>query len=211
MIEFIRQHKIVAMIVVLNILAILIAVLVVVMHKATNASVDIYVLPSEATIELNGKRFDNFSSYNLMPGEYRVKISMDGMQTREYDLTLEDNGFERVWNYLLSDNGSFDYYISHPDEAPLLTKFRSDENVKKFMEYHDKVVSIRDALPLEYYERSDPNNQMGVFIEEDGEECSGVLLCLVVYGGEQHKNIALDLIKNAGYNPDDYRIRFEEG
>jgi hypothetical protein len=32
----------------------------------------------------------------------------------------------------------------------------------------------------------------------------------VIYGGEKNRDIALGLIKEAGYNPDDYGIRFEE-
>ena len=135
---------------------------------------------------------------------------MDGMKTTEYDLALENDGFERIWAHKVDDNDSLDYYLKNPDEISILTKFSDDEEVKKVIEYYDKVVSIRDALPLEYYDRSDPDNSVGVFVEEDMNECIDKILCLVIYGGEKNRDIALGLIKEAGYNPDDYGIRFEE-
>ena len=210
MLELIRRHKIISAVVALNVIAVLVVILLVVIHRAKTVSIDVYVAPSEATIELNGKKFDNFASYNLMPGEYRVSISMDGMKTKEYDLALENDGFARIWEYLVDDNDSLDYYLKNPDEISILTKFSDDEEVKKVIEYYDKVVSIRDALPLEYYDRSDPDNSVGVFVEEDMNECIDKILCLVIYGGEKNRDIALGLIKEAGYNPDDYGIRFEE-
>ena len=210
MLDYIRRHKIVSAVIALNVIAILIAILFVVIHNAKTASVDIYVAPSEATIELNGKKYDNFASYNLMPGDYHVKISMDGMKTVEYDLVLDNNGFARIWKYLVDDNGGFDYYFKNPDEISILAKFSDDENVNELIEYYNKVISIRDVLPLEYYDRSDPDNSIGVFVEEDMNECDNKILCLVIYGGEDNRDIALSLIKEAGYNPDDYGIRFEE-
>ncbi len=210
MLELIRRHKIISAVVALNVIAVLVVILLVVIHRAKTVSIDVYVAPSEATIELNGKKFDNFASYNLMPGEYHVSISMDGMKTKEYDLALENDGFARIWEYLVDDNDSLDYYLKNPDEISILTKFSDDEEVKKVIEYYDKVVSIRDALPLEYYDRSDPDNSVGVFVEEDTNECINKILCLVIYGGEKNRGIALGLIKEAGYNPDDYGIRFEE-
>ena len=210
MLDYIRHHKIVSAVIALNVIAILIAILFVVIHNAKTAAVDIYVAPSKATIELNGKNYDNFASYNLMPGDYHVKISMDGMKTEEYDLILENDGFVRIWKYLVDDNGSLDYYLKNPDEIAILAKFNDDKDANSVVEYYNKVVSIRDALPLEYYDRSDPNNSIGVFVEEDMNECNDKILCLVIYGGEENRAKALDLIKEAGYNPDDYGIRFEE-
>ncbi len=210
MLELIRRHKIISAAIALNVIAILVVVLLIVVHRAKTVSIDIYVAPSDAIIELNGKKYDNFASYNLMPGEYHVSISMDGMKTKEYDLALENDGFARIWEYLVDDDGSLNYYLENPDEISILTKFSDDEEVKKVIEYYDKVVSIRDALPLEYYDRSDPDNSVGVFVEEDMNECVDKILCLVIYGGEKNRDIALGLIKEAGYNPDDYGIRFEE-
>ena len=198
MLELIRRHKIISAAIALNVIAILVVVLLIVVHRTKTVAIDVYVAPSDATIELNGKKFDNLS------------ISMDGMKTKEYDLALENDGFARIWEYLVDDNDSLDYYLKNPDEISILTKFSDDEEVKKVIEYYDKVVSIRDALPLEYYDRSDPDNSVGVFVEEDTDECANKILCLVIYGGEKNRDIALNLIREAGYNPDDYGIRFEE-
>ena len=123
---------------------------------------------------------------------------------------LDDNGFARIWKYLADDNGSLDYYFKNSDEIAIIAKFGDDESVNELIEHYNKVISIRDVLPLEYYDRSDPDNSIGVFVEEDMNECDNKILCLVIYGGEDNRDIALSLIKEAGYNPDDYGIRFEE-
>ena len=209
MFDYVRRHKLLSIAIILNIIAILIVVLFVVIHKSKTAVVDIYVVPSEAVVELNGKKFDNFASHNLAPGDYHVKISMEGMQTQEYDLTLGDDEFARIWKYLVSNDRGLDYYLDNPDELLFLRKFSDDKDAKSLVEYYDKVVSIRDVLPLEYYERFDSANMVGVFVEEDMGECENELLCLVVYGGERNRDIALDLIREAGYEPDNYKIRFE--
>ena len=210
MMNFIRRHKVATIVVILDVIAILVVVLLIVLHQAKNATVDIYVAPSGASIELNGKEYENFTSFELMPGHYRVKISMEGMKTDEYDFTLEPGGFVRVWKYLLDEDGSLNYYIKHSEEITFLSRFDNNKDVKDLIDYYDKVTSIKNALPLEYYERSDPNNTVGVFIEEDTQECVDEIYCLVIYGGEKNRDIALRLIKEAGYNPEDYRIRFEE-
>lgn len=207
MFSFVRRHKILSFVVLANIIAVLAVILVIVIHNSKTAVVDVKVAPINATVELNGKKFDNFESYNVAPGEYHVRISMDGMQTKEYDIDLASDGFIRIWNYLLDDSGGFSYYETHPEDEVTLAEVADDEASQNFVEKYNSIFSIVDVLPLEYYDRSDPNNPIGVYIEQSDAECDKIV-CLMVYGGEENRAIANELITEAGYEPNNYGIQF---
>ncbi|MBR3157309.1 hypothetical protein IKF20_02695 [Candidatus Saccharibacteria bacterium] len=210
MFSFVARHKIVSLIVFLNVVAILVTILVLVIHSAKTATVNIYVAPSEAVIELNGRSYSNFESYNLIPGDYHAKISMEGMQTKEFDFELYEGEFKRIKDYLLDENGGFDYYLKNPDDISVLAQATDDESVHAFIDEFEAMASILNKLPLEYYDRSDPEKPIGVYIEQSEDTCMEKAICLVVYGGEKNREIALELIREAGYNPDDYEITFDE-
>ena len=211
MFSFIARHKIVSAVVFLNVVAILVTILVIVMHSAKTATVNLYFAPSEAVIELNGKSYGNFESYNVIPGEYHAKISMDGMQTKEFDFEIYEDEFKRIRDYLLDENGGFDYYMKNPDDISVLAEATDDESVHAFIEEFEAMASILNKLPLEYYDRSDPEKPIGVYIEQSEDTCIEKAICLVVYGGEKNREIALELIREVGYDPNDYEIIFDEG
>ena len=203
-----KQHRWVAVLVLVNILAVIVVIGLIIFNNMRTAAVDITVAPSEAVIELNGRKYDNLGSYDILPGEYRVKISMEGMQTKEFDLILASDGFAKIETYLVDENGSFDYYWTHQGDEVLLAEVANDKDSKAFVEKYNKVTGIVNLLPLEYYDREDPNNPVGIFIDQDEDICQDDAICLSVYGGEKHKELALSLISEVGYNPDDYNVVF---
>ena len=96
MFNFIKRHRLACAFVVIDIIVVLIVVLAIVYNNAKTAVIDIYVAPSKAVVEINGQKYDNFSSQNVFPGDYHVKISMDGMQTKELNLSLDDGEFGKI-------------------------------------------------------------------------------------------------------------------
>lgn len=208
MFNFIRRHKLLSLLLFLNVVAVLVAVLVIVIHNSKTATVDILVAPMDSVIELNGAKYENMQSHNIAPGDYHVKISMEGMQTKEFEISVENDGFVRIWTYLLDAEGGFEYYMNHPDDAMILEDAADNEAGKAFVTRYNKIVSIANVLPLEYYDRENPADPIGIFIEQDKEICKENVDCLSVYGGERHQEIAFELIREAGYSPDDYEIIF---
>ena len=209
MFELIKRHKIVSSVIVVNIIVILIVILLIVIQNAKTAMIDVCVAPSGATIKLNGKRYDNFQSYNMLPGDYHVEIFMDGMQTKEYDLFLGDGEFVRVWNYLLDNNGGFDYYIVNSDEEATLEKVANDEKSREFVGWYDKVYGVLERLPITE-ERYLDNYSRHVYysVERNDGECSkAACLTIIDYtgGNEQY---ALDNLKNQGFELDNYDIKY---
>lgn len=210
MLNFVVRHKLLATLFFLNIIIVLVAVLVVLIAKSHTAILDIYIAPSEVTIEINGRQYDNFASYNMRPGDYHAKISMDGMQTKEFDFVLKDDELKRLWTYLVDENGGFGFYMTNPDDEMVLEKVADDDESQQFIDKYERTSGILDELPLEYYDRSG-TDPVGIYIEQSENECTGSLLCLVVYGGEKNRMLAEGLIREAGYDPSDYKLVFEGG
>ena len=214
MFNFIRNHKVLSLLLFLNVVAVLVVILVIVIHNAKTATVDIMVAPMNATVELNGAKYENMRSHNVMPGDYHVKISMEGMQTKEYDFSIEKDGFVRVWTYLLDANGGFDYYLSHPDDAMLLDDVISDDDkvAQSFVDEYKQKIGIVDILPINYDAYSDDFSeyvQYGTRVDNSRDDCPKVA-CLVIEdntGGNEQR--AKDKIREYGYNPDDYEIKYE--
>lgn len=214
MLNFIKRYRVLSLVLFLNVVAVLIAILVIIIYQSKTATVDIMVTPSAAVIELNGKKYDNLATHDVRPGEYHVRISMEGMQAKEYDLNLADNGFARIWDYLLDADGGFSYYVSHPEDAMLLEDV-ADAEAREFLQEFAERQSIRDVLPLTFANTYDENATEVVSISIDfgvGEECEEKPYCLVIYdytGKNSEK--AIGMIREAGYNPDDYELVFKEG
>ncbi|MBQ3453037.1 hypothetical protein IJG28_02480 [Candidatus Saccharibacteria bacterium] len=215
MFNLIRRHKIASVVIAIDIIAILVVALVVVLHQSKTATIDILIAPSAAEVRLNGKKYDNFSSHNVMPGDYHAVVEMEGMETKEFDFSVQDGEFHRVWDYLLDNEGGFSYYLTHTEEVATLKQVANDDEAKVFLVKYDKLNSINTVLPLTYSNTYDADATEIVSISINwGEEenCSAQNFCLVVsdYTGKNHEK-ALSMIKEAGYDPDDFVIKYREG
>ena len=214
MLEFIKRHKTISGLICANIIAIIVVIVVIIVHNAKTATIDINVAPADATITLNGARYDNFKQHDILPGDYHVRITMDGMQPKEYDISLENNGFARIWNYLLSEDGSFDYYLTHPDDELILAEVapEDDEAAQAFIDSYNKKASLIDVLPIEYAHFTDDfayYTQYSIELDFDKEDCARVLCLLIKDNTGGNEQSARNKIKEYGYDPADYEITYE--
>jgi len=212
MLNFIKRHKI-ATIITLNLVVVAIVVIAIIIHFAKTAVIDILVAPKDAIVTLNGRRYDNQKQHDVLPGNYHVKIAMDNMQTKEYDITLEKDGFAKIWGYLLDVNGSYEYYYSHPEDANILTKVAldDDEAAKAFIAKYEKAISIIDILPFDYDAYTDGFSEYVQYnIQQDLRDDCNKAVCLIIEdntGGNEQT--AKDKLKELGYNLDDYDITYK--
>lgn len=211
MLDTIKRHKIISCLLLVNVIAIVVLVVAIIIHNAKTVTVDIYVVPSDAKIELNGRTYENFVSHDVFPGTYHVKISMDGMQTKEYDLELKEGDLGRIWTYLLDENGGFSYYLTHAGDESMLEEVATDEKALNFIAEYQRVASIEDELPIEYDAYTEGfANYIKFDIELDNREDCPKIRCLkIVDGTGGNEQTAKNLIRDYGYNPDDYEISYE--
>lgn len=214
MFSFIGRHKFISGLILANIIAVIVAIAIVIIHHAKTATIDINVTPLAAEITLNGRLYANQESHDVLPGNYHVKISMDGMQTKEYEIQLDRDGYARIWDYLLDASGSFDYYLTHPDDEWILAQIapEDDKAAQDFITSYDQKASLTDILPIEYAQYTNDYadyTKYNIDIDSETEDCNSIL-CLVIedYTGG-NEQIALAKIKELGYNPEDYKITYK--
>lgn len=212
MLEFIKQHKI-ATIVTINLAAVIVVVIIIIIHFLKTASIDIHVAPSDAVITLNGRRYDNLKQHDILPGNYHVKIAMDNMQTKEFDITLERQGFVRISDYLLDANGGFDHYLSHSRDETILAEIvkDDDEAAKSFIAKYEKITSIIDILPFNYDAYTDDfSDYIQYSIQQDLREDCDKAVCLIIEdntGGNEQT--AKNKLKELGYDLENYDIVYQ--
>ena len=215
MFNFIKRHKILSLLLFLNVVAVLIVVLIAVIQASKTATVDIMVSPMVATIELNGTKYENMQSHNIAPGDYYVKISMEGMQKKEFNISLDKDEFKRIWTYLLDEDGGFEYYVDHPDDLTILEDVADDE-AKVFVAKYREKEAAEQNLPINYI-TSQANNGFGfisIYIDLGGDEdCqAGAGSCIIIYdttGGNY--DMVVGMIKEKNINLEDYEIVYRAG
>ena len=144
MLSFVRNHKVISIVIAVNLVAVMVLVIAFIIHNSKTATIDILVAPENATIEINGKSYENYQSYDLTPGDYTAVISMEYMQTREVNFTLGEGDFYRLHTYLLSQDGSFEYYEYNHNDEQLLEKIatKDDKEAQAFIERYKQLYSI---------------------------------------------------------------------
>ena len=221
MFNFIRNHKIISGVILVNVVAVICLIIAIIIYNSKTATVDILVAPNDAQILINGTKYDNNTSVNLAPGDYVAEISMGEMQSKTVNFSLDSDEFYRLYTYLLSEDGSFKYYDTHMDDEAILGRIvefdLDDSALVAYTTNFDHVYSIVNVLPL-YRSGTD-----GAYIDRDGISFDGdgnkivdtsnceAIVCLRAYGGGQNKELINKLITDAGYNPSDYPINFGDG
>lgn len=209
--NFIKNHRILSAIILIDLIAIIAVVFIFIQQNSKSATLDILVTPADVTIKINNKVYENNNSYDLKPGIYNVEISMEDMVTKTETLEIKSNSFTRLYTYLLDNNNSFNYYKTHLQDFYSLKQIASqnDQPAQEFITWADHAYSITEKLPLEYYERT--NNPIAVYIDQSQYYCEEIV-CLSAYtsGNQNHTNqIVKNLIQNAGFNLEDYDIEIE--
>ena len=214
MFNFVRKHKVLGLVVFLDLIAILVVILAIVLHQTKTATISFKVAPIDAEISINGRNIGREGTQNVSPGDYHVVISMEGMQSKELDVSLKDDEYRLVKVYLLDNDGGFSYYMRNPDELYALEQV-ADEEASKFVKEYRRLSAISEILPLTFSNTYDntTNEIISISINwEQGGECKEKPFCLLITDlTGKNREKALSMIREAGYNPDDYELVFEDG
>lgn len=211
MFNFIKQYKAVTAIICFDLIAIIIVIVAVLIQASKSVTIDIKVVPSQATIELNGHHYENFSTIKVTPGNYHAEISMSGLQTKELDLSAKSGDYVRLWTYLVNDKGEIEYNINDSDEVMTLSEISNDEKVQEFIANYQKQTSILDRLPI-VYDQYSPDYTDYVWYEIDLDsrgDCPKVLCLKIIDHTGNNEQSAYAYLKELGYDPEDYSFSYE--
>ncbi len=208
--KFVNEHKILILTVLgLGVFAVIL--LVVSFKMLFSASLDILVVPAEATVLIDGEKYENENIYNgLMTHTAHVEISMKGFDTQSFDVELKRDETTKIYTYL---KGNDAWYEEHKDDTKVQTSLELiyEQTGEEAVQSLNDKYPILSILPI-VYEKYLNNYTEYVsyridFGEYDGCEREYCVMITDYSGGNRER--ALAAIRNRGFSPDDYQILYQ--
>lgn len=168
-----------------------------------SASVKIVVAPKDAKIMIGDKRFKN-GEHRIKPGDYDVNITHDGFENYTNSFSVEKGEQAKVY-VCMDNNDGVNWYDNDKEFAVLCDEayeYLYDQETRE--KYADKIFSI---TPFHSYDKG--FNIDAELNEETGEIVVSIyaLSCKPARIEGLNQN-ALEWLRKAGVNPDDYTIKF---
>lgn len=171
-----------------------------------NAQVEILYTPTSAKLTIDGKEYQN-GTFNLPRGELQVTIEKDGFKTKSF--TFNSNINSKLYTYLEQNDGSYSWYTSHPEDSTILTTI-GDFLADQTADIYNKENPIVSKLPI-IYANYDENYNYTEFRIDGGSfnDCESDFCLKVTDTTGNNLEHAKELIREAGFNPDNYQILYE--
>lgn len=168
--------------------------------------IELKVAPASATVLIDNKPYQN-GTFRIPSGTHNIHIEKEGFASKDY--IFDTNTSNKIYDYLLQSNGGYDWYLSHEEDALILTSIGDYEQSLKAEAYNSKYPII-ESLPI-IYAHYDENYDYTEY-RIDGGSFSGCNtdFCLKVTDTTGNNlESAKEKIREAGFNPDDYQILYE--
>lgn len=200
---FFKQHQLAIFIVAIDIILVLVLILLNVIKSSKNAILDILVTPTDATVLVDGRQYNN-GSYKFFPGPVEIQIKKDGFTTKTLSLNLAANHTAKLYTYLLTEDGSLEYYSTHSEDLYVLKQV-SDSSITNYV----SKLSIKDILPYKYAVTDASGKLIRFFIDVDTKDCpSSFCLQAVNYRNSSKEFIQQTFLEKTGYNLNDYETYY---
>lgn len=197
--------------VVAGFLALVAIILVIfVIYLNNNAILDLVVAPSFADVEINGKPYTT-GTYRLAPNEnVTATITADGFTTKEVSFSLINGDTTQLYVYLIPEDGNMDWYIQHPSEMMILNTIGDTEAAIASAAYREDY-PISTILPILVVEVNPETYDWTEFRIDSGnfENCKTEYCVKITDSTGGNRQRALNIIREKGFNPDDYEIIYE--
>lgn len=169
-------------------------------QRAGKIAVPVYVAPSDATVKLSDNtELPTSGTAYLRPGEYEVTVSRDGFASQTRDLRVSENATPYIYIGLASDSEEADAWQKANRAAYAKIESLTVEKAREYNTLFKSNNPIVNVLPIQdpYY-TVDYRNHDDASIE------------LLIYGvSPQYREVALEFLRDKGYEPTDYRIVYE--
>lgn len=169
-------------------------------NHAGEVSVDIAVVPSDATIHIGDTSITNKQSVYLKPGDYSITVSKDGFESTTQKITVSEDTTAHIIAalYPVSSDATA-WYNAHQDDYYKLEGIAGTVANEAGQEFINKY-PITGSLPIQKatyligYKKTD--NQ------------KNIIITITAYEG--YRESALQEIRNLGFDPSNYTIEFND-
>lgn len=192
-------------------ITVIIPIILFILNLGKTATLQTAIAPSFATLTINDKKYKINSDLKFEPGDYKATISADGFKTKEVDLTLQDHQTTQLALYLDPNDGNIKWYYDHPEEYTLFAIANDTKNTQEAESYVDKY-PISKILPINVVEINPTTYAAKEYRIDLGkfDQCKADEFCIKITDrrGNNYEE-ALNMIRQKGFDPDDYEIIYE--
>lgn len=181
-----------------------------VFHLIYSATLTTAIAPSTATLTIDGKTYPINQDLKLKPSDTTAFISAEGFKSQEIPLSLIKNETTTLYTYLIPENDDLSWYYNNPTENKLLLEIgglQASTDGKNFLNKYP----ITQILPIAISENIPNSDQTRSFLINYGDSstCKSNFCLLITDFTGGNQETALNLIREKGYNPDDYEVIYK--
>ena len=112
---------------------------------------------------------------------------------------------------MLDNKGGFGYYREHFDDELILEEMADTKEAQEFVRDYNKIRDIVDILPIEYSAYSEDYSEYRRYeiVQDMREDCPKVVCLKIIDNTGENETRAIERIREAGFDPDDYGIKYE--
>lgn len=180
--------------------------IIVTIYITSHKKISILVAPVSATITINGKNYTN-GTYNLPTGEVTATIQKDGFITKK--ITINTSETTNIHTYLLQSDGTYTWYLEHPEDATILTTIGGEEAKLLSNDYQNKY-PIMQNLPIIFAEYDKEYNYTEYRIDGGSFPDCPIDFCIKITdttGGNYQP--AINKLKSLDQDIEKYHILYE--
>lgn len=168
--------------------------------------IEIKVAPASATILIDDKKYEN-GTFRIPSGAHTVKIEKEGFISKEF--SFDTNTTTKVYSYLVGPNDDYSWYLSHNEDALILTSIGDYEAKLQSTKFQtDYPISV--VLPIIYAHYDEAYNYTEYRIDGGTfTNCKSDFCIKITDTTGGNYEAAIQKIKDTGFNPDDYQILYE--
>ena len=218
------RNKWVRLILALDVIVIIVIIGLMISKAMRSATLVLDVSPLDATIKLNGGGEYASGTYELVPGEYKVEISHDGLDTKTFDVKIDSGEIANITTYLTND-GNIDWYkqkVNRGSYSKIVDMVSVDKNlttdqdgsaVEQVKELEDNFQKLKN-LPITkvVYDQTDTGRHLNTDITiraNYSDECSTWLCLEALMYGTDDESIIEQLLTNNGFDAEAYEIKYK--
>ena len=201
-----KNKKLIIGIISLLIVLIIFAITALTIYFTNTTEIEIAVAPASATILIDNKTYQN-GNVRIPSGKHSVKIEKEGFNTNEF--TFDTENTNKLYAYILEKDNGYTWYLNHQEDDILLAKIGSYLSSIEAANYQNKY-PISLSLPIIYANYDKDYNYTEYRIDGGSFDACNSDFCIKITdttGGNYEA--ALQKIRDAGFNPEDYQILYE--
>ena len=175
-----------------------------------NTKLHLLIAPASSKVEIDGKAYESTGDFEIKTGKHTAVISKEGFKTQTIEFTANADETADVETYLIQNDGGEDWYASHPDDDEIrwfIDEIRHQNKTNDF--YNSNPILSQLPIAVEYYSNNYTSHVKYEITSEVNSSYTAFTIEISDYTGGNYNN-ALDKIREAGFNPDDYIVNYHD-